>query len=356
MKIVFYPQSCVPYNANTLDERPIGGVETGIIRLSFAMRARGHQVVVFTPDKNPPKSDPPFVPIAAAQQMGPVDVFIVIREWIPLVYNLPAKKKFFWTGDAFDQVHSFGIGDKRVAEIIDGALLISDWHADSLCKASGFPREKAYVIRNGVHLPYFEGSEERVRKRLIYSSTPFRGLQFLPSIYAELKKKHPDMEMHVFSAYKVYEGPRGYDARLEQQYEQLKQELQRLPDVYVHGNVLQKELAREFMKSSILAYPNTFAETGCITAMEAQAAGCAIVSTDLAALKETVGDAGVLISGEAGTPEYNKEFIEVTDRMLSDDEYWKGFSEAGRERAKTLGWDEVARRFEEYLKTEHGLS
>jgi len=355
MKIVFFPQSCLPFHARTLEERPLGGMETAIIRLAEALHLRGHKVAVFTADPNPPPSQPEYLPLQAVQRLTPVDVFVAVREWIPLAWRLPCKKRFFWTGDAADQPQSLGIGDLRLTKIIDGVWLKSRWQAETLCRSSGLPRERVGLLGNGVHLPYFEGAEQRVRKRLIYSSTPYRGLGHMLQLYPEIKRRHPDAELKVFSGYAVYQSPRGYDAEAEKRFEALKQKLAEMPDVEVAGNVLQKQLAREYMKAAVLVYPNVFAETSCITAMEAQAGGCVPVTTALGALPETIGDSGVLISARPGSAEYAAAFVDGVDRLLKDDRYFEGLSAKGRERSRAMGWSSVAARLEEHLKSAHGI-
>lgn len=51
MKITFVADACVPFHGRTLEEQPLGGTETAVIRLAAALSERGHEVTVFTPLK-----------------------------------------------------------------------------------------------------------------------------------------------------------------------------------------------------------------------------------------------------------------------------------------------------------------
>ncbi len=339
MRILFYAANVVPVHGRTLEERPLGGTETGLIRLAEALDRMGHEVVVYTPFENPPETKPRYLPTKLIESAEPCDVFVSIRDWIPLFYKVSAPLRFVWTGDSYDHYLTFGIGDKRVARQIDSILTVSEWQSKTLAQYSNFPVEKCSKLGNGIEPSYFKGEESRTRKRLIYSSTPYRGLKHTPNYVKALRIKHPDLEFHVFSSYKVY------DQAQDRQFEQVTQELSQIPGVVMHGSVKQSELAREFMKSAILFYPNEFEETSCITAIEAMVAGCVPVTSKLAALPETIGDAGVLIEGKPGTEAYDKAFIAATDRLLSDDKVFESFSQKGRAKIHESTWDSRAKRF-----------
>ena len=350
LRITFILASGVQAYAGILQDRPLGGTETGLVLLAEALSKLGCEVTVITPHPNPPLSKPLYLPHRALDDLAETDILVAVREWMPLFVNLKAKKRLLWTGDAFDQVMTVGIGDKRVTQAIDSLLTVSNWHRDTLTATSGFPFAKTFVLRNGIDCSLFSGTENRSRKRLIYSSTPYRGLTFLVPIFKKLKEAHSDCELHVFSGFTVYAGAGGQE-EMKRTYEPLMRELRSLSGCHVHGNCKQSELAREFMKSSILAYPNTFAETSCITAMEAQAAGCVVVTSDRGALPETVGDAGVLISGDPSTEEYQAKFITAVDSLFKNDDYWSALSKKSIEQSRERDWANVAERFISHSKS-----
>ena len=64
------------------------------------------------------------------------------------------------------------------------------------------------------------------------------------------------------------------------------------------GALGQARLAQELRGVAGLAYPSTFAETSCITVLEAMAAGAFIFTTRLGALPETTNGFGYLVDAE----------------------------------------------------------
>lgn len=355
MKIVFFPVGCCPFHGKSLNQRPLGGTETSIILLSEALERMGHEVIVLTPLKEFPSSNPVYINRHQADKIDDIDALIVCRGWQGTLGS-KAKKTFFWTGDSYDNPHTNGIGDQRFIEKVDGLFAVSDWHAKTLCHVSGFPLEKTHVLRNGVDLSNYYGNEVKIRKRLIYSSTPYRGLCYLPEIFTRIKALHPEAELHIFSSFALYREKWPSENLSEGTYDKVFKKLATLQDCYVHGNVLQKQLAREFMKSALLAYPSNYEETGCITALEAQAGGCAIVTSDLAALKEAVGESGILIKEKPGSPEYINKFVESCDRLLSDDRLFQQFSQKGLEQSKEFDWSKRAEGLIKYFKDKHEIA
>jgi glycosyltransferase involved in cell wall biosynthesis len=231
-------------------------------------------------------------------------------------------------------------------------------HRDFLIKHHNLSPEQVLQTRNGIDFTRFAAEVERNPKKVVYSSSPDRGLPVLLSVWPEIRKRVPDAELHVF--YGFFNWRKIAEARNDQEQlrgiDFLEKQLADLASHGVHnrGKVDQVTLAHEFTTAGVWAHPTWFTETSCLTAMEAQAAGLRIVTSSIAALNETVGDYGVLLDGDWLTPEYQARFVDEVVRAIEAPEgEWKKAREEIKARAfRDFDLDELA---EDWVRMFDGL-
>ncbi len=351
-KIIFFAGDGLPFQATSLDERPLAGGETDVIKLAEKLSLRGHDVTVYTTYKNPVDSIPKYYHVSQFEEtIKPCDIFVVVKDLQALLLNVQCRVKLFLTDKGFNDFSTFGLGDKRYANRIHALIGKSKWHTNTLCDSSGFPLPRAVAIGSGVELSNFSGTERRERKRLIFTASPYKGLELTIPILKYLREKDPQIEFHSFSGLEIYSRENPIQGISKEQYENMNKELEKIPNVFIHGNILQKELAREYMKSAVFFYPNIWLESSAKIVLEAQAGGCPIVSSALGALPEIVGDAGILINEKVGSQAYMDKFITATLNLISNDELWSKLSLNGKMRAqKYFSYDLMVERFEKVLE------
>jgi hypothetical protein len=163
-----------------------------------------------------------------------------------------------------------------------------------------------------------------------------------------MRQRHSSLQLDVFSSMTVY----GWASDADQKafgdlYRSATQ-----PGVTLHGSVPQPVLLQNLAHSGFLLYPNTYPETSCIAAIEAQAAGCVVVTSALAALKETVenGTTGICINGDPHSDEYQKEFVAAVHGLLKNPSRLMTMSEAARKRAwRIYDWAVIAAEWNDIL-------
>jgi hypothetical protein len=128
---------------------------------------------------------------------------------------------------------------------------------------------------------------KREPHRIIYASSYDRGVDLILNNWTEIKKAVPDAELHCYYGMNTYEDyvKRGLikdDGWMEQMQRLFSQE-----GVFDHGRVGHAELAKEYAKASIFAYPCTYSgEINCIALTKAIACGCYPLTNDFAVLPE----------------------------------------------------------------------
>jgi len=267
----------------------IGGSEEAVINISRELVKQGNKVTVYNNCEGQEGiyEDVTYIHFDSFNLLDAFDIFIGWRN--PQVFALPmqAKQKYLWLHD-IPQIEFY---QPEVVDKIDKIFVLSKWHRNCL---PNIPDSKFFITRNGINISDFDITVDREPQRLIYASSPDRGLDILLDMWPEIKKEVPSAELHVFYGWTVFDILRTTNER--KQWKQNIQEAMKQDGVYDRGRVGHKELAKEYLKSGIWFYPTGFSEISCISAMKAQMAGALPVCTDLAALKETI-KYGTIVEG-----------------------------------------------------------
>ncbi len=194
----------------------------------------------------------------------------------------PDKIRILWCHDLPDDPESVHLKDggwKKFHMIV----FVSHWQAQLYIQKFNIPWDKTVVIRNAiVPLPELKKPTDEVR--VIYHTTPHRGLEILVPVFEKLASERMTTNLHldVFSSYSIY----GWENR-DKHYESLFDKIRAHPDMTYHGAVDNETVKQHVAKAHIFAYPSVWPETSCISLIEAMSGKCLCVHPDFAALPET---------------------------------------------------------------------
>ena len=181
-------------------------------------------------------------------------------------------------------------------------------------------------------LEIFERKPEKVPYKFIYSSFPNRGLLEVLKIWRRIFIAEPRASLHIYSDV----NGKWVNSVAKEQMDEIRQLMSSLTgmNIYYYGWVSKKELADAWLSSDIWFYPCTFAETFCLTALEAALTKTFAITSNLAALNNTVGNRGVLIPGDPKTEEWQNmaltillsymtpSFSQKRNKLIEDNYQW----------------------------------
>lgn len=193
---------------------------------------------------------------------------------------------------------------------------VSNWCYEQYRKRFNVPSHNSIIIKNATPMVEFKPREQKGKIKLIYTSTPWRGLDVLLDSLDLLQRD--DIELDIFSSTKIY-GP-SFEKLMQGKFDWLWERCRNTPGVTLHGYA-SNDLVREYLtRAHIFAYPNTFEETSCISAIEALTAGCKVVTSGHGALPETCGDWATYIPfGEDRTIMAQRFAVALNDTI---NKYW----------------------------------
>jgi glycosyltransferase involved in cell wall biosynthesis len=197
----------------------------------------------------------------------------------------PEKIRIFWAHDLPGDPESKFMANKNEMNKFHKYVFVSNWQMQAYINAYNLPWSKCTVIHNAIEpFPAKEKPSPDDGIRIIYHSTPHRGLNILVSVIDHLSKKHKNIHLDVFSSFQLY----GW-AQRDKEYENIFKVIEEHPNMTNHGTQPNSVIREYLEKSHIFAYPSIWPETSCLCLLEAMSAGNICIHSNFAALYETAG-------------------------------------------------------------------
>ena len=296
-----------------------GGSETAVVEMSSRLAALGHLVRVYTSCGEGGTFDGvAWKPSAELRADTPCDVLIAWRR-ADLLGMGAARVRVLWLHDTV--AHGASAENMRLADLI---LTLSTWHRNHIAGQykDWVPAERVVQTRTAIsRIERFAsaGASKRDPHRAAWTSSPDRGLDLLLDLWPAIRSRVPDATLHVyygFEGWKRHAEMRGADDKAKALALERRLNETAPQGVVNHDRVTPDELAADLLHSGVWLYPNiVFPEIFCVACAEAQAAGLEVVTTNYAALDETVlGELGgtkinVLTNPPISQHDFREQFV-----------------------------------------------
>ncbi len=286
------PEAWGPESAKT----GIGGSEKMVILIAPELQKLGYNVTVYANVPYPQRGVYPdgvrWQHFSEMDKDVPVDTFIAWRNQSYALMNVPAEKRVIWLHD----VQNPAAYTPEILAAVDLVICESNYHAEPVREILG---DKLVVLNNAILPPKDLDVTKSDPKKIVFMSSPDRGLTTALKIFQLAKQKDPELEFTILYGFSPYERKArvhhthrsnpdlGRDASVDD-YERYVGRLIDETGATMLNRVSFDRVWKELEGAGIWLYPTRFPEISCMSAMEAAAAGCVAVTSEYAALSETI--------------------------------------------------------------------
>jgi glycosyltransferase involved in cell wall biosynthesis len=222
-----------------------------------------------------------------------VQITTSIPEKTPLIIDKP---NVLWVHNSYDQPNVMPwFKNKLNHGKYDYYIFNSHWTYEKFRYFFSLPTELCLVIKNGFDddLIIKTDFKPKDKIKLVYTSTPWRGLNVLLNAMEQIKTDK--VELDVYSSTEIY----GHHFK----------------NVNYKGYINHKELMKVLHTYDAYIHPSIFEETFCLAAMESLACGLVAAITDLGALYETCAEFPIYVPYQNNRTLLATQFAAVIDQL-----------------------------------------
>lgn len=341
------------WSGSTILKRGVGGAETFTIEMARHIQRQGvFQVIVFCKCEFEEVFEgveyiqiEEFFPFSLIAPTIHTCIIGRYSEYYPYALECPSIERIYliahdleFTGNVFPNQH-------RLKKI----FCLSEWHVEYF--GNIFQDLKPLLHAFGYGIDPVQHPLVSTGHKFIYSSFPIRGLLPLLQMWLSIKNKYPKATLHIHSN---IDDKWSNDMRPElmKTIRNLLKELTDTPNGIVYrGWTSKEELMKTWASADVCFYPCTYLETFCHTILEAGATKTLVITTDIGALPDTLGDRGVFVKGcDLGTDEGRTEALRVLFDVLDNPKQVEMLVERHFEWCARRTWADRARDFVNILE------
>jgi glycosyltransferase involved in cell wall biosynthesis len=283
------------------------------------------------------------------------DVIILWRSPKALDFDLNCENIYL---DLHDVIPAGEFNEKRLAKLTK-VFLKTKAHRDVF---PNIPDEKIAIVPNGIDTTPFEKYLKTVKKDpylIINTSSADRSMDIAPEIFKRVKARVPQAKMKWAYGWGIYDQTFEHD-RQKLDWKQSVNKAMEESGIENLGKINQDEVAKLYCEAGIFLYPTEFYEIDCISAKKAQLGGAYPITTNFAALNESV-QFGDKIHSEKTKSNWAKDFqfhfgVETEEQIDAFVE--RVVEKLGKEQditemttwAKKFDWQVVGNKWQEVLK------
>lgn len=265
----------------------------------------------------------------------------------------------------------------EVAGLVSAYPVFSRKHGELLCKLNpAIPPERCVVTGLGVDTATYTAAwasicvaghtrtglpidevfaASKVPGRIWVGNDPARGLVNTLDIFDLVKERVPHATLHV-----TYDLERQF-ARVKWQHNaaaevlwECKRRLENTPGVTLLGAVSREEVVRQQLEAQVHLWPSDPVNVGSqihgLSQLEAAAAGCALVLSDVEAFPEVFGEAATILPtigtfapgpDEDGSRIDAQDYADAVVELMTDAAKWAEASRKARKLAEKMTWEDV---------------
>lgn len=313
----------------------IGGSEEAVINLSQELTKLGYKVTVYNMcgDLAGEYNGVTYLPY---HRINPEDEFNIFISWREGTFSqdIKARINWIWLHDVVDG-RQF---TKKLLDNVDKVVVLSPYHRSLYPE---IPDDKIFVSTNGVNMDMFNSKVERNPKRVIYTSSPERGLEAFLRVMEEVKREVPDVIPEAYYGWNNNDAARGGDPNYQQFKKMINERMEEM-GMPPFKRLSHRAIAEKMLSSGILFYPTDFPEINFIGGLKAQVSGAIPVTFDEFAMKDTI-KFGRKVKGDPKNPKDLKalksELVDLLKNPEKQDEHREEMMSWARE---NLSWGKVA--------------